>query len=108
MFNILFIYFIILSRLWEREIVVYSISYLIFYFYFLFNLFIYILLQHTMARWRVAFWITIVAQVSAFVIFAIFGSAKIQPWNYPPADVEDWDADEGQQQQQQQQQETKT
>ncbi|GAB1865209.1 Sialin [Camponotus japonicus] len=63
---------------------------------------------HTMARWRVAFWITIVAQVSAFVIFAIFGSAKIQPWNYPPADVEDWDADEGQQQQQQQQQQQET
>lgn len=91
----------------EREIVVYDISYLIFNFYFLFNLFIYILLQHTMARWRVAFWITIVAQVSAFVIFVIFGSAKIQPWNYPAPDVENWDVDEGTQQQQQQQ-ETKT
>lgn len=100
MFNILFICFIILSRLRKRQIIVY-------YFLFLFNLFIYILLQHTMARWRVAFWITIVAQVSAFVIFAIFGSAKIQPWNYPTPDVEDWDVDEGQQQQQQQQ-ETKT
>ncbi|XP_072745185.1 putative inorganic phosphate cotransporter [Anoplolepis gracilipes] len=61
---------------------------------------------HTMARWRVAFWITIVAQIAAFVIFSIFGSAKIQPWNYPPQD-ENWDVDEGQQQQQQQQ-ETKT
>lgn len=44
----------------------------------------------------------------AFVIFAIFGSAKIQQWNYPVPDVENWDVDEGQQQQQQQQQETKT
>lgn len=63
---------------------------------------------HTMARWRYAFWITIVAQVFAFIIFAAFGSAKIQEWNYPVPDVEDWDAEEQQQQQQQQQQETKT
>lgn len=69
---------------------------------------VYIFLQHTMARWRYAFWITIVAQVFAFIIFAAFGSAKIQEWNYPVPDVEDWDAEEQQQQQQQQQQETKT
>ncbi|XP_032682800.1 sialin-like [Odontomachus brunneus] len=61
---------------------------------------------HTMARWRYVFWITVVAQVLAFFIFATFGSAKIQQWNYPPADVEDWDAEE--QQQQPRQQETKT
>jgi len=56
-----------------------------------------------MARWRIAFWITIIAQVLAFVIFSIFGSAKIQPWNYPPED-------EGieQQGQRERQQETKT
>lgn len=84
-------------------IIVYSMSYIIIY------VFLYVFLQHTIARWRIAFWITIVAQVMAFVTFAIFGSAKIQPWNYPVPDVENWDADEGQQQQQQQeQQETKT
>lgn len=64
--------------------------------------------QHTIARWRIAFWITIVAQVFAFVIFAIFGSAKIQPWNYPVPDVENWDVDEGQPQREQREQETKT
>lgn len=62
--------------------------------------------QHTMARWRVSFWITIVAQILAFLIFATFGSGKIQEWNYPVPDVENWDADD--QPQQQTQQETKT
>lgn len=60
-----------------------------------------------MARWRVAFWITIVAQILAFLIFGTFGSGKIQQWNYPVPDVENWETDE-QQQQQPRQQETKT
>ncbi|XP_076231293.1 putative inorganic phosphate cotransporter [Calliopsis andreniformis] len=38
---------------------------------------------HTMARWRFVFWINIIAQVSAFVVYLIFGSGKIQEWNYP-------------------------
>ncbi|XP_014207399.1 sialin-like [Copidosoma floridanum] len=38
---------------------------------------------HTFANWRIAFWINIVAQLLAFSIFTIFGSAKIQDWNYP-------------------------
>ncbi|XP_018045075.1 PREDICTED: putative inorganic phosphate cotransporter [Atta colombica] len=63
---------------------------------------------HTMARWRIAFWITIIAQVLAFVIFSIFGSAKIQPWNYPPAEDENWEVDNEPQRQREQQQETKT
>jgi len=37
-----------------------------------------------------------------------FGSAKIQPWNYPEPDVENWDAEERQPQQEQRDQETKT
>lgn len=47
---------------------------------------------HTFARWRIVFWINIVAQLLAFVIFMAFGSGKIQPWNYPqnPED-ENWD-----------------
>lgn len=63
--------------------------------------------QHTIANWRVAFWITVVAQVAAFLVFAVFGSAKIQPWNYPTADVENWDGDEGQPREQREE-ETKT
>lgn len=39
---------------------------------------------HVMARWRIVFWITIVAQCSAFVVFSIFGSAEIQEWNQIP------------------------
>lgn len=62
---------------------------------------------HTIARWRIAYWITIVAQILAFLIFGTFGSGKIQEWNYPIPDVENWDADD-QQQQQPRQQETKT
>lgn len=63
--------------------------------------------QHSIARWRIAFWITIVCQVVAFLVFAAFGSAKIQPWNYPVQDDENWD-DEGQAQQDKREQETKT
>ncbi|KAK2581812.1 hypothetical protein KPH14_002281 [Odynerus spinipes] len=46
---------------------------------------------HSMARWRIVFWINIVAQVLAFVIFMAFGSGKIQPWNYPQGESENWD-----------------
>ena len=97
---------------WRIEIIIMfniSLHYLV-YNYLVYKMYYTcIFLQHTMARWRVAFWITIVAQVSAFVIFVIFGSEKIQPWNDPPAEVDNWDGDEGQQQQQRpQQQETKT
>ncbi|XP_017890385.1 sialin-like [Ceratina calcarata] len=36
---------------------------------------------HSMARWRYVFWLNIVAQISAFIVFVIFGSAEIQEWN---------------------------
>ena len=39
--------------------------------------------QHTYQKWEYVFWINIVAQMLAFLIFLIFGSAKIQNWNYP-------------------------
>ncbi|XP_034946591.1 sialin-like [Chelonus insularis] len=39
--------------------------------------------NNTFERWRYVFWISVVAQVLAFIIFTIFGSAKIQDWNYP-------------------------
>ena len=38
--------------------------------------------QHTMERWRYAFWVPIIAQMIAFFVFTIFGSAEIQEWNY--------------------------
>ncbi|KAG6798613.1 inorganic phosphate cotransporter [Apis mellifera caucasica] len=44
---------------------------------------------HTMARWRYVFWITIIAQMSAFVVFTIFGSAEIQEWNYYGVEAEE-------------------
>ncbi|KAJ8668252.1 hypothetical protein QAD02_009915 [Eretmocerus hayati] len=37
----------------------------------------------TIERWRYVFGLNIVAQLSAFLIFMMFGSAKIQDWNYP-------------------------
>ncbi|XP_020281919.1 sialin-like [Pseudomyrmex gracilis] len=60
---------------------------------------------HTIERWRVVFWIVIVSNILAFVTFAMFGSGKIQSWNYPMQE-ETWDAEE--QQPREQQQETKT
>ena len=42
-----------------------------------------------MARWRYVFWITIIAQMSAFVVFTIFGSAEIQEWNYYGVEAEE-------------------
>lgn len=35
-----------------------------------------------MAQWRYAFWVPIIAQMIAFFVFVIFGSAEIQEWNY--------------------------
>ncbi|CAL7949139.1 unnamed protein product [Xylocopa violacea] len=37
---------------------------------------------HTMQRWRYVFWINIIAQISAFIVFVTFGSGEIQQWNY--------------------------
>ncbi|XP_054004960.1 putative inorganic phosphate cotransporter [Hylaeus anthracinus] len=36
---------------------------------------------HTMARWTIVIWINVAAQLSAFVVYAIFGSGEIQNWN---------------------------
>ncbi|KAG7197875.1 hypothetical protein KM043_016119 [Ampulex compressa] len=49
---------------------------------------------HTMERWRYVFWINITAQVLACIIFLVFGSAKIQDWNYPSAADENWDGED--------------
>ncbi|XP_076630865.1 sialin-like [Colletes latitarsis] len=45
---------------------------------------------HTMERWRYVFWINIVAQVSAFVVYVIAGSGEIQKWNNPTNTGEAW------------------
>lgn len=39
--------------------------------------------QHTFESWRPIFWIVVVAQMVGCIVFFIFGSAKIQDWNYP-------------------------
>ncbi|XP_076290072.1 sialin-like [Lasioglossum baleicum] len=40
---------------------------------------------HTMARWRYVFWISILAQLSAFCVYVFTGSGEIQEWNTPDA-----------------------
>ncbi|XP_015436016.1 PREDICTED: putative inorganic phosphate cotransporter [Dufourea novaeangliae] len=42
---------------------------------------------HTMARWRYVFWINIIAQLLAFIVFAFGGSGEIQEWNNPQPDA---------------------
>ncbi|XP_046624729.1 sialin-like [Neodiprion virginianus] len=37
--------------------------------------------EHTFGTWRNIFWIIIICQISAWLIFTIFGSGNIQPWN---------------------------
>lgn len=34
-------------------------------------------------QWITNFWITSVIAISTYIMFQIFGTAKIQPWNYP-------------------------
>lgn len=34
-----------------------------------------------MEEWRIMFWISAIVFISATVLFWIFGSAEIQPWN---------------------------
>lgn len=47
---------------------------------------------HTMERWRIVFWINVAANIVAFCIFSLFGSAEIQPWNNPQnPEAEVWD-----------------
>ncbi|XP_015174480.1 PREDICTED: sialin-like isoform X2 [Polistes dominula] len=53
---------------------------------------------HTIVKWRYVFWINIVAQLLAFIIFTVFGSGKIQPWNNPEnRENVNWDNGERQQ-----------
>ena len=40
-----------------------------------------ITLQNGIDEWRVVFWLSAVVFISATVLFWIFGSADIQPWN---------------------------
>lgn len=36
-----------------------------------------------MLRWRYIFWVNIVAQMLALIVFLIWGSGEIQDWNNP-------------------------
>lgn len=47
--------------------------------------------QALQSEWRVVFWVTAAFQIAQLVIFACFGSAKVQPWNSP----QDADAQKG-------------
>ncbi|KAF7991650.1 hypothetical protein HCN44_010451 [Aphidius gifuensis] len=48
---------------------------------------------HTFHNWRYIFWICVIAQMTAFAIFTIWGTAKIQKWNYPEGSPEREQAD---------------
>lgn len=39
--------------------------------------------QDTFESWRYVIWINVISQMIAFTVFTLFGSAKIQSWNYP-------------------------
>lgn len=41
--------------------------------------------QSLQSEWRIVFWITLGASIAQFLIFDIWGSAKVQPWNSPPS-----------------------
>lgn len=41
------------------------------------------LFQDTFQSWRYVIWINVISQMIAFIVFTLFGSAKIQSWNYP-------------------------
>lgn len=38
-------------------------------------------MQNGVEEWRIMFWISAVVFISATVLFWLFGSAEIQPWN---------------------------
>lgn len=37
--------------------------------------------QSLQSEWRAVFWITFVTAIAQLVVFGIWGSAKVQPWN---------------------------
>lgn len=39
-------------------------------------------LQQTMAQWRKVFWMTVPFYVVTEIVFLVFCSATVQPWNY--------------------------
>lgn len=42
-----------------------------------------IYLQSTLEQWRFVFWITLVVSMVRALVFLVWGSGEIQPWNYP-------------------------
>lgn len=39
------------------------------------------MLQSLLTEWRMVFWITFCVHIAEAVIFAIWGSGRVQPWN---------------------------
>lgn len=46
--------------------------------------------QDSLDQWRIVFCVASIVATSTYVSFQIYGTAEIQPWNYPkkPADKE--------------------
>lgn len=41
-------------------------------------------MQSYLTEWRIVFWITFVLFVVTTILYDIFASGEIQPWNEPP------------------------
>ncbi|CAL1293107.1 unnamed protein product [Larinioides sclopetarius] len=39
--------------------------------------------HETLSEWRIVFWINLVVVGSSGLVYVLFGSAEVQPWNYP-------------------------
>ncbi|GBO14838.1 hypothetical protein AVEN_104998-1 [Araneus ventricosus] len=39
--------------------------------------------HETLSEWRIVFWINLVVVGSSGFVYVLFGSAEVQPWNYP-------------------------
>lgn len=37
--------------------------------------------QRTVLEWRLVFWIMLIVMVSSSVVFVVFGSGELQPWD---------------------------
>lgn len=45
--------------------------------------------QQSYHTWQLIFWILAGTYISAALVFAVFGSGEMQPWNNPPEKVKD-------------------
>lgn len=40
--------------------------------------------QSSLSEWRAVFWISFAIFVSTTVVYVLWASGEVQPWNYPP------------------------